>query len=524
VSRAHTRDSEETFAIVGGGIAGLSAAWELAGACANSSRSCPTRIVVFESSDRLGGHIRAADVGDRNVDVGPDAFLARRPEAVALCEEIGIDGGLVAPGSSKAFVWSRGSLRGMPAGLVLGAPTRIGPLARSGIVSYTGIARAALDLVLPRTASGSESSRDRSVGEIVSSRLGREVTDSLTGPLVGGINAGRVDDLSAEAVFPALLEASRRGGSLMRALRRASPQPGTPAGVHVAGGATGAGSDVPPVFLAPTGGMTTLPFHLAAALRDRGVEIFTSACVTDIEEIDGRWSLRTSGSLELLADGVVIATPADVAGNILESVDADLARLLSGIRTSSVVVVTFRFGAGSISKRLEGTGFLVPATQSVSAARGAGGSGRPGLMTAATFLSTKWPQLERPNEVLVRASAGRAGDDRAISTDDGSLVETILSELDHVLGGVGGPGEVVVSRFPDSFPQYDVGHLERVSQIEALAGTHPRLALAGASYRGIGIPACIGSGRNAARIVADGSRSAERQVSSTINTPSRSAQ
>ncbi len=202
-----------TIAVVGGGIAGLSAAWELSG-----SITSDVRVIVFEAGSQPGGHLRSETIGGRPVDVGPDAFLARRPEAVELCSELGLSETLVAPGSSTAFIWSRNALRRFPAGLVLGVPTRLGPLAKSGIVSASGVARAALDLVLPSPAQPDGS--DVSVGEIVTSRLGRQVTESLSGPLVGGINAGRIEDLSSEAVFPALADASRRRGSLMRATTR----------------------------------------------------------------------------------------------------------------------------------------------------------------------------------------------------------------------------------------------------------------------------------------------------------------
>jgi oxygen-dependent protoporphyrinogen oxidase len=456
-----------TIAIVGGGIAGLSAAWEI-------SRSGPSdvRVVLFEAASQPGGHIRSAKIGGRQVDVGPDAFLARRPEAVELCSELGMSESLVAPGSSTAFVWSRNALRRLPAGLVLGVPTRLGPLARSGIVSAPGVARAAVDLVMPSRAAADTS--DRSVGEIVTRRIGHEVTDSLTGPLVGGINAGRIDYLSSEAVFPALAVASRRRGSLMRALR-------TPAQQEPAGWS--------PVFLAPGAGMVRLPETLSAALEERGVDIRSGDPVERIELGDrGQWLLTTRTS-ETAVDGLVVALPARIAADLINEVDAVLAGLLGGIETASVVLVTLQLDRKAVSRPLEGTGFLVPASHGKT-------------ITAATFLSTKWPHLSRPDEVLIRASAGRYGDDRAIDASDEDLVRTVTGELEGILGPLGEPRQVVVTRFPKSFPQYGVGHVSRVSAIESLAAEKPAFALAGASYGGIGIPACIASGRRAARNVA----------------------
>lgn len=484
-----------TVVVVGGGISGLSAAWELA------SCSAPgTRIVVLEASDRVGGLLQSESIGGRQVDVGADAFLARRPEAIELCRELEISSELVSPASSNASVWSRGAIRRLPEGLVLGVPTRIGPLSRSSVVSAFGAARAALDLVMPARRERGPSPPDRSVGEIVSKRLGDQVSDHLTGPLVGGINAGNADELSAEAVFPSLIEAARQGGSLMRALRRA-PSGAGPHGEK-------------PVFLTPRAGMASLPEALAAALRRRGVEILTSQPVetlqvsgagggTATEASAKRWTLSTP-TQTLQADGIVMATPARIASNLLGDVHEELARLLGGVTTASVVLVTFVLDPVSLIRPLEGNGFLVPA-------------GR-GLVTACTYLSSKWPHLAREDEVLVRASAGRAGDDRAISMHDEEIVSEVLGELERMLGHVGRfdvfeglagfgalgkPRQVVVTRYPEAFPQYLLGHLDRVAAMEHAAASLPGVALAGASYRGIGIPACVESGRRAARLVAE---------------------
>lgn len=464
-----------TFAVVGGGISGLAAAWELSVSSPQASR-----IVVLEASGRVGGNLRSAQVGGRRVDVGPDAFLARRPEAVKLCEELGISGDLVSPGTGSASVWSRGRLRRIPDGLVLGVPTRLGPLVSSGVVSPFGVARASLDLLVPtrvrpqstKTEAPVAVATDRSVGDIVGRRLGAEVRDRLTGPLVGGINAGRVETLSARAVFPNLLEMSRAGGSLMRRLRSKAPP------------VSGRGTPVP-VFLAPRAGVATLATTLAEALGERGVEITTDARVDGVERLsEASWDVTTR-SERLKADGVVLAVPARVAGSLLRQVDAELAGALSGITTASVVLVTFAFDSAGVHARLDGSGFLVPERDG-------------GIVTAGTFFSSKWPHAAREGETLVRASAGRAGDDRAIALSDDELVEAVMGELSGIVGDLGQPRSAVVARYADAFPQYLVGHADRVEAMEASASALGSIALAGASYRGVGIPACIGTGRSAA--------------------------
>jgi oxygen-dependent protoporphyrinogen oxidase len=469
-----------TVAVVGGGMAGLSAAWEIA------STAPGIHVIVLESGDRLGGKVHTGSIGGRAVDLGPDAFLARRPEAVALCRELGIDDELVSPGSRTAFVWARRKLRRLPAGLALGVPTRLGPLARSGIVSPFGVGRAAVDLLgrgAPPATVGPGAVADRTVADITRRRLGREVTARLVDPLIGGIHAGDTTQMSAAAVFPVLLDAAQRGGSLMRTLR-----PTTAVG-H---GAPGAGEA--PVFYTVRGGLSRLVDTVAEALRRRGVDVRLQTSVDRIAPRppgDGnetrRWTLHTAGGT-VEADAVVIATPATTAAALLAPVDDAVATLVGAIDYSDVTLVTLQMPAGAVTRPLEGTGFLVPADAGC-------------LITACTWLSSKWPDLARPGDVLLRASMGRFGDNRAASMSDDEIVGHVLDDLRPMLGLRGAPLEVVVTRWSGAFPQYALGHTERVASIEDAVARLPGVALAGAAYHGVGIPACIASGRNAAQAV-----------------------
>jgi oxygen-dependent protoporphyrinogen oxidase len=473
-----------TVAVVGGGIAGLSAAWELT--CAAPG----TRVIVFEADKRLGGKLETGAIGGRAVDLGPDAFLARRPEAVALCHELGLGDELVSPGARRAFVWARGQLRALPAGLALGVPTRLYPLARSGILSPFGVSRAAVDLVgwPPRRRAPLPGPHDRAVADITRQRLGREVTERLVDPLIGGIHAGDTTTMSAAAVFPALLDAAARPGSLMRALR---------AGTTSA--APAVSDSEPPVFYTVRGGLSRLVDALASALAARGAEVRLRTPVEHLErrhapgEPDGRgqarpgWALRTSTET-VESDAVVIATPATAAAALLDPVDHTLAAMLAMVEYSDVTLVTMQLPSTSVERPLEGTGFLVPA-------------GTGCLVTACTWLTSKWPELQRPGDVLLRASAGRFGDDRASAMSDDEIVARVLQELGPVLGLRARATEAVVTRWTDAFPQYAVGHVEGVRSIEEAAAHLPRLALAGAALHGVGIPACIASGRRAAGAV-----------------------
>ncbi len=465
-------------AVVGGGIAGLTAAWALR---SGAGPAGPVRVTLLETSDRLGGKLRTAPLGDGRVDVGPDAFVARRPEALALCAELGLDGELVPPGARGAAVWARGRLRTLPDGLALGLPTRLAPLVRSGILDLAGLARASLDLVRPpRPSRSGADGADRSVGEIVRSRLGPQVLARLADPLIGGINAGPASEMSAAAVFPPLLDADRAGGSLFRALR---PPPAR----------NGAAAEPAPVFLAPRGGMTRIVDELAGALERDDVDVRTDAPVDTLRPDDGGWSLEVAGAT-LRADAVILAVPAPVAAALLHPVEESLAGLLGTIDYASVTTVTLRMAEAGVPGPLQGTGFLVPAEQGL-------------LVTGCTFLSVKWPHLQRPGEVLLRVSSGRFGDPRADQLDDDALVARVLDELGAILGVTGPPLETVVTRWTEAFPQYRVGHLELVAAMEkAAAGLPGPLALAGAAYRGVGIPACIASGRLAADLVRGGGR------------------
>ena len=315
-------------------------------------------------------------------------------------------------------------------------------------------------------------------------------------PLIGGINAGGVDELSAAATFPALIAASQQTGSLMRALRRL-PAPDREG----------------PVFWSLRHGTASVADRLAARLVDPGspweVSIRPGVSVDAVTRVPGsatappQWALNLSGNgatqvvggIEeaLLVDGVVLAVPAPRAAVLLAPLAPVAAGLLSTVEYASVGVVTLAIPTDAIGAALDGTGFLVPRTSVID--------GRPALMTGCTYLSRKWPHLAIAGDELIRVSVGRDGDERYLELDDAELTAAAFSELARVLEIRGGPADARVTRWPGAFPQYRVGHLIRVAQIEEAVSDLPGLAVAGAAYRGVGIPACIGSGRNAARAV-----------------------
>jgi protoporphyrinogen/coproporphyrinogen III oxidase len=474
------------LAVVGGGIAGLAAAWELLG-----PNSPAAEVTVFEPAD-LGGKLRTSSFLGRQIDEAPDSLITRAPDGVVLCQELGLGDDLVAPAANRALLFSHGKLWPLPAGLVLGAPSRLLPLLRSRILSPGGIARASLDTVLPRSRFG----EDTSVFSLVAARFGGEVADRLVGPLLGTIHAGETRHLSAAATAPQLVNAARANRSLMAGLRRAAATAATGASVGASPGSPVGG----PLFVAPRGGMQSLADRLVERLGDAGARFFPAEVSSLRRE---RRSVVVEPAGEAF-DGVVLAIPAPAAFSLLEPLLGPGAPSpLATMAFSSVAVVTLGFSREAFEVPADLSGVLVTP-----------GSGL--LMTACSFGSNKWPHWAAPGTVVLRVSVGRTGEETWADLPDEALVQRLCEELGTVLRGLTnlrgpanygrGPGAPPVpmgwrvSRWPRSMPQYEVGHLERVARAkEVIAKQAPMVALAGSSYGGVGIPSCIGSGRRASR-------------------------
>jgi oxygen-dependent protoporphyrinogen oxidase len=447
--------------VVGGGITGLAAAFFLGQAGAD--------VVVLEQAERLGGKVWTEPFAGLDLDTGADAFLARTNAATDLCVAVGLGEELVAPATGTAWVWTRGRLRRLPAGL-LGVPTDLVALARGGVLSPIGTARAALDLVLPGRGVDVETS-DHSVAEVVRRRLGREALQRLVDPLVGGINAGRTEDLSLRTTTPQLATAARRRSLIAgaRAMRAAGP------------------TNDAPVFLTVRGGLRRLIGALEQHLRAGSVDVRRNEGVDAIER-DGAtgWVVTTTRQQRITADGVVITTPAPVAARLLGDLSPTAAGELAAVTYASVALVTMAYRRADVPGPLDGSGFLVPRVD-----------GR--LMTAASWVNNKWPHLDRPGQFVLRASAGRAGDNRAMSMDDDALIDGLHRELAVAMGINARPTAARVHRWVDAFPQFRVGHQVRMAAMEqALQRDAPGVVVAGAAQRGVGLPTCITGAQEAA--------------------------
>ncbi|MEO8829509.1 protoporphyrinogen oxidase [Lapillicoccus sp.] len=449
--------------VVGGGISGLAAAWEL-------SRAEPALdVVVLESTSTVGGKLRLGEVAGHRVDVGSESVLARRPELAALAAEAGLADGIVHPTGVSASIWTRGRHWSFPAGSLMGVPGD--PAATAGILDPTEVDRAQHERVGPPLET------DVSVGEFVEGRLGTAVVDRLVEPLLAGVYAGHARRLSLQAALPALWPAANEGLSI----------------TQVARDAAGAGTAVAsrgPVFAGYRGGLGELAQRLSSALLVRGVEIRTSTTVRELVRTPRGWAL-TSGPTtrpeRVEADGVVLALPATPAARLLHATARAAAEVLASTEYASVAIVTLALPR-SAAPLLAGSGFLVPPVEGVRT-------------KAATYSSTKWAWVDEldPAVVLLRASVGRAGEAVVLQRSDDELVELAVGDLRRIVSpALPTSVDAHVQRWGGGLPQYAVGHLDRMARVREAVAALPGLAVAGAAYDGVGIPACIASGRAAA--------------------------
>ncbi|MFG2747537.1 protoporphyrinogen oxidase [Streptomyces xanthophaeus] len=453
--------------VIGGGIAGLAAAHRLL--------ADGVRVTLIEAGPRLGGKLHAGELAGAPVDLGAESVLARRPEAVDLARSVGLGEALQPPATATAHLWTRGALRPMPRGHVMGVPGDLGPLAASGVLSAEGLARIEAERELAPTEIG----EDVAVGEYVAARLGREVVDRLVEPLLGGVYAGNAYRISMRAAVPQLFEAARTHRSLgdgVRELqRRAAAQPAA------------AG----PVFAGIDGGIGRLPAAVAEACRRAGARILTGTPVREVLRTAEGWRVVT-GTGTVDADGVILATPAGPAAQLLDRLVPAAAAELRGVEYASMALVTMAFRRSDLPPAItEGgaSGFLVPPVD-----------GR--TIKASTFSSNKWAWAGADPELfLLRTSVGRYGDEGELKREDGELVAVSLADLGEAVGLAARPVATTVTRWDGGLPQYPVGHLDRVARIRAAVAAQPGLAVCGALYDGVGIPACIASAGKAADAV-----------------------
>ena len=443
--------------IVGGGLAGLAAAWELT--------STPgVAVTVLESTDRVGGKLRQEIIGGHLVDVGAESMLATRPEARALIAEIGAGHLIVAPATTAACVWSRGALHPMPPRSLMGIPRQ--PADAAGILSPDEVAQVAAYQPLPPLTG------DTSVGDYLAAAFGPALVDRLVEPLLGGVYAGQSRQLSLAAALPTIFAKAVAGESILPPAEGAQPPVGSP-------------------FLGLTGGVGTLPTLLADAIREREGVIRTGVTVRVLDRVTAAWRLTCGPVPEpevIEADAILIATPPPSARRLLAPHAPDAAQVLAGIGLASMAVATFAVRSDEWPPA-PGSGFLVPPIE-----------GR--AIKASTFSSAKWGWLAEtiPDLTYVRASLGRAGEEAMLQRSDRELLDLAWRDLGDILGAaLPTPLDAHVQRWGGGLPQYAVGHLDRIAMLRKEIDELPGVEVAGAAYEGVGIPAVIGGARAAAQ-------------------------
>jgi oxygen-dependent protoporphyrinogen oxidase len=449
-----------TVVVVGGGITGLAAAHHLA----ESGRDL--ELVLLESGDRLGGKLRPLDLDGLNLEGGADSFVVRKPWAVDLCRRLGLEDQMIIPAASGARVWTDRGLVPFPDRSAFGVPGGVGELARWPGLASGAKARALADLVRPPR----RSREDEPLATLVRRRLGRDAARILVEPILAGLHAGDPERLSVQATFPELAGWEREHGSLIRAARRVLRKDDE------------RGRGRKPLFASLWGGLEVLVSVLAERVGRHRIRL--QARVTVIGRQGAAYRVEGPGP-EIRPDAVILATPAFESARLLAETNPGASRELAGIPYASTAVVALAYPPGTADRLPEeGTGFVVPAGERT--------------ITACTWYSRKWPTETFGDRAVLRCFVGRAGAEQALERSDAALASAADLEVQAAtpIGAV--PEAWRVVRWDRSMPQYEVGHLDRLSRIEAALGETPGIFLAGSAYRGVGIADCVRHGQEAA--------------------------
>jgi oxygen-dependent protoporphyrinogen oxidase len=466
--------------VVGGGMSGLAAAHRLVARAAQShlsqSSQSSLEVLLLEASPRLGGTVRTHRRGGFLIEGGPDSFISEKPEALALAMEIGLEKNLVGTTTAhrRAFIVRHGRLRPVPEGFQLLAPSRLLPFAYSGIVSWRGKARIALEMFVPRRR---EDGDDESLAQFVRRRFGREALERIAQPLVGGIYTADPERLSLRATMPRFTEMERTAGSVTRALLKARRRAAT-----ASRGTSGARYSL---FLAFDDGMQTLTDRLAALLPRDCVRLGAKVESLDFDEGRRRWRLRLGPDETITADAVCLALPAYASAALLRDADPTLADELEAIPYASTATVNLAYRRADIPHPLDGFGFVVPFVERRAT-------------LACTFSSVKFDGRAPAGHALLRAFVGGALQPEMFALDEDAMIAAVREDLRALLGVTAPPLFAHVEKWPRSMAQYVVGHADRVARVRERLARLPSLRLAGNAYEGAGLPDCIRGGWKAA--------------------------
>ncbi|MCL4861997.1 MAG: protoporphyrinogen oxidase [Caldilineaceae bacterium] len=454
--------STKRIGIIGGGIAGLAAAYRC------EQLADDVAVTLIEREPRLGGKILTERVDGFVVEGAPDSFLSRKPRGVGLCEELGLAEQLHGrrPEHEKTFVRRHGQLHRLPSGLTGMIPTNLDALTNSTLISPAGRERLAQEASLPPVPAKG----DESVAHFVTRRLGREVYEQLVEPLMSGIYAGDGEQLSLAATFPQLRQLELKHGSLLKGLSASQP--------------AGSIQAAYPPFVSLPGGMATLVEAIQARLSR--TQLCTGVTVESIRRQGDGYAITLADGHPIRVDAVILATPAFVTARLLADLDPVLADLHAQIPHTSAAIITLAFTASDLPHPLDGYGYVIPQVEETD-------------LLACTWTSSKWDGRAPVGSALIRVYAGRYGRRDVTQLDDAELLALARAEVESTLGIAATPVRTWIHRWPNAMPQYLLGHTERLAQIEQRLAQNPGLFLAGAAYRGVGIPDCIESGERVAR-------------------------
>lgn len=470
-----------TVVIVGGGISGLATALSLQEQAAKAGLLI--HCTVLESGLSWGGKIVTHRIGELVTEAGPDSFLSQKPAGLELCGKLGLTDQLINTNETakKASVLYGGRLHDLPEGLLSFVPKQLGPFVRSGLLTWTGLARMGLEIAVPP----GPSTGDESLAAFLRRRFGAQAFERVLEPLMAGIYAGDAEQMSLRATFPRFFELEQQHGSIVR-------------GMMAAKKAAAPVSTVRPrrtMFVSLKNGLSDLVTALTSRLAQSGVELRVGARVDALRVRSrelGRWTydLILQDGSALSADGVVLATPAYVSAELLRPLTPIAGGLLDMIPYASTATIAMAFPR-TLTSAIEGFGFIVPRKEQRH-------------LIAATWTSLKWPSRAPADQLLVRCYIGGVGREDILQLDDDVLATKVREELAAVCGIGVEPSYTEVNRWWKAMPQYTLGHLDRLVQLEAAVSRYPGLVLTGAGYRGVGIPDCIRDGVAAGeRVVQD---------------------
>lgn len=463
-------EGKQKVVIIGGGITGLTSAFYLQKTV--QEHSLPIEIELIEASHRLGGKMQTVVRDGYTIERGPDSFLARKTSMIRLAKEVGMDDKLVPNSTGKSYVLVNEQLHSMPGGSIMGIPTEIRPFITTGLFSIPGKLRAAADFILPR----SESGKDQSLGEFFRRRLGDEVVENLIEPLLSGIYAGDIDQLSLMSTFPQFYEVEQKYRSLIIGMKKSSPS--KPKKVDQKEKTNGG-------FLTFKTGLQSFAEAIEAKLDPKS--ILKGHRVEKITKVNQKYEIYLNNGETVKADCIIAATPHKVTQMMFS--EYSFFDPFKTVPSTSVATVALAFPQEAIKKDIDGTGFVVSRNSDYS-------------ITACTWTHKKWAHSTPKGKVLLRCYVGRAGDETIVDLSDDQIIKIVLDDLKKTMDITMNPEFSIVSRWNNSMPQYTVGHKQRLAAILEQVNTElPGVFLAGSSYGGVGVPDCIDQGEDAVQSV-----------------------